>query len=157
MYIIDAGDVISGQEAEVQIKDRETGELFEGFFIVSLDATADFNISEFRALGRAGTQNKVAGWTGSGTMEIYGVTSLFRQYLNSYNRTRIPPYFDIVVTNRDPASSIGEQTVRLGNCLLSSIPTASADVNSEILTETIEFVYDDFDLIDSFVLPEGAR
>lgn len=155
-YYLTAGDVISGQEAEVRFRNRETGVLEEAFHLVDLEATADFNIQDFRSIGKRGVQHKTSGWTGTGTMTLYYISSTFRQYLADYERTGVPAYFDIILINRDAASSIGIQSVLLGKCQISSMVAGKVDINQDVLDETLDFVFDEFDLVEPFNLPAGA-
>ena len=70
-----------------------------------------------------------------------------------YIKTGIPGYFDLLVTNNDPGSSIGEQTTVLKNCSLDSVILAKFDVDSEVMDESVDFTYDDADLLDEFGRP----
>ena len=86
-------------------------------------------------------------------MTIYYVTSLFRKMALQYIKTGVPAYFDLTVTNNDPGSSVGTQTVILKNCTLDSVIVAKFDVESEVLDESVEFTFDDVDILDEFVAP----
>jgi len=70
-----------------------------------------------------------------------------------YIKTGVPVYFDIMVTNNDPASSVGPQTTVLKNCSLDSVILAKFDVESEVMDEDLDFTFDDADMLDSFVAP----
>ena len=150
-----AADTISGQEGKATMVYRMDGvsTVEDLFYIENLEATIDVNKTEMYALGKRGAQNKPNGWSGSGSMTIYYVTSLFRKMLLNYAKTGIPTYFDITVINKDPASSIGEQTIVLKNCSVDSIVLAKLDVETEILDEDISFTFDDFDVLEEFDEP----
>ncbi|MCI1777184.1 MAG: phage tail tube protein, partial [Paenibacillus lautus] len=77
-----AQDAISGQEgrAYLTLDNRN----YEMFYIKTLEASVEKNKSEVRTLGRRGVQHKTTGWTGTGTMTIYYVTSFFRQIMYEY-------------------------------------------------------------------------
>lgn len=80
-------------------------------------------------------QHKATGWTGTGTMTIYYVTSRFRQLMYDYIKNGKDTYFWIQVTNQDPSSSIGKQMVILRGVNLDSVVMASLDTESEALEE----------------------
>lgn len=156
MGYLKAGDVISGQEAvaRMTIKNADgTSTIEDMFWAKTLDATAEVNKTEVYTLGKRGAQNKPNGWSGSGSMTIYYVTTLFRNMLLQYVKTGVPVYFDLMITNIDPGSTIGAQTVVLKDCSLNSISVARIDVETEVLDEDVDFTFDDIDILEEFVAP----
>lgn len=149
MPFLKAGDTISGQEGTAFV--TINGEVHEAFYIKSLEATVEKNKTEVKVLGKRGTQNKAAGWTGTGSMTIYYVTSIFRKLMIDYVKTGKDTYFDVQVINDDPSSSIGKQTVTLIDVNLDSVIVAKVDAESEVLDEEIEFTFDDLEM------PEEAQ
>lgn len=148
MAYLRATDTISGQEGRAYAKiDQENVELF---YIKSLEATIEKEKAEVKTLGRRATQHKAAGWSGSGTMTIYYVTSLFRELMMKYVRDGVDTYFDIRVTNEDPASGIGKQSVVLKRVNLNGVVMASLDTESDVLEEEVEFTFEDVELEHSF-------
>lgn len=157
MSYLKAGDTISGQEAAASmlVKNPDGSTSVENaFWAKNLEATVQIEKTDVYTLGKRGAQHKPNGWSGSGTMTIYYITSLFRKMALQYIKTGKPAYFDLTVTNDDPAASIGAQTVILKNCSLDSVIIAKFDVESEILDESVEFTFDDVDILDEFVDPE---
>ncbi len=156
MSYLKAGDTISGQEAAasmlVKSPDGSTS-VENAFWAKNLEATVDVEKTDVYTLGKHGAQHKPNGWTGSGSMTIYYITSLFRKMVLQYIKTGVPAYFDLTVTNNDPGSSVGTQTVILKNCTLDSVIVAKFDVESEVLDESVEFTFDDVDILDEFVAP----
>jgi hypothetical protein len=120
-----------------------------------LEATIEKAKEEVKTLGRRGTQHKAAGWSGSGSMTVYYVTSLFRQLMLEYIKNGRDVYFDIIVTNDDPTSTIGLQTVALHGCNLDSVVIAKLDTESTVLDEDLDFTFDDVDLLEEFQNPEN--
>ena len=59
-------------------------------------------------------------------------------------------YFELMVTNEDPTSSTGSQTVLLKGVNLDSVLFTKLNVEQEALEETMEFTFNDVDLIDKF-------
>lgn len=156
MSFMKASDTISGQEATATLLVRNadgTNSVETMFYAKNLEASAEIQKTEVFTLGKRGAQNKPNGWKGSGSMTIYFVTSLFRRMMLNYVRTGVFTYFDITVTNNDPASSIGTQTVVLKNCCLDSVILAKFDVESEVMDENISFTFDDVDILDDFQAP----
>lgn len=151
-----AGDTISGQEAvaSMLVHNLDGTKTVENmFWAKNLEATAEVKKTEVYTLGKRGVQNKPTGWTGSGSMTIYYVTSLFRRMMLDYIKTGKPVYFDMTVANNDPSSGVGTQTIMLKNCVLDSITLAKFDVEADVLDESVSFTYDDVELLDQFQAP----
>lgn len=156
MSYLKAGDTISGQEAAATmlVHNPDGSKTVEQmFWAKNLEATASIQKTEVRTLGKRGAQNKPNGWSGSGSMTIYYITSLFRRMALQYIKTGKPMYFDITVTNEDPGSTVGAQTTVLKNCSLDEVILAKFDVESDVLDETVSFTFDDVDLLDEFQKP----
>ena len=151
MAYLRAGDTISGQEGKATaVIDGNVQDLF---FVKTVEATFEKNKSEVKTLGHRGVQHKGTGWSGSGSMTLYYVTSLFRKMALEYAKKGKDTYFDMTVVNEDPTSSIGKQTVVLYNCNIDSVILAKLDTDSDSLEEDLDFTFDDFDILDSFGNP----
>lgn len=151
-----AGDTISGQEAVAKMTIRNsdgTSTIEDLFYAKQLEGKCEFKKSPIRTLNYRGEQHKPNGWNGTGSMTLFYATSTFRKMAIQYIKTGIPVYFDLLVTNEDPASTLGAQTTVLKNCLLDSVMLAKIDVDSEALDESLDFTFDDADLLDEFGLP----
>ena len=148
-----AGDVISGQEGTAQ--GIINGKVETLFMIKALEATIKKEKEKIRTLGRRGVQSKAAGWSGSGSMTAYYVSSLFRKLAVDYVKNGVDVYFDVIITNMDPTSSIGRQTVALRNCNIDSVLAAKLDTGMSALDEEMDFTFDDVDLLESFVTPSN--
>ncbi|KIN80787.1 phage-like element PBSX protein XkdM [Clostridium sporogenes] len=151
MGFLKAGDTISGQEARAFL--TVDGRNEELFYAKKLESKVEKKKTEVKTLGKRGEQHKAAGWSGSGTLTVYYVTSLFRELMIKYMKTGVDTYFDVSVTNEDPTSSIGKQTVVLKDCNLDEVSMAMFDVESEVLEEDMGFTFDDVDLLDKFGKP----
>lgn len=147
-----ARDVISGQEATAQaIID---GEIVDLFMAKSIEATFTKRKSEVRTLGKRGTQNKTTGWTGTGTLTVYYVSSVFREMALDYIKSGKDLYFTLVVVNRDPTSTIGTQTMALYNCNLDATTLAKFDTEADALDESMSFTFDDAEMLQGFTDPQ---
>lgn len=156
MSYLKAGDTISGQEAVAKMTIHNpdgTNTIEDLFFAKNLEGSCEINKTPVKTLGKRGEQHKPNGWTGSGNMTVYYVTSLFRKMVINYIKTGVLPYFDIMVTNNDPASSVGAQTTVLKNCTLDSVILAKFDVDADVLDESFDFTFDDADILDEFGRP----
>lgn len=156
MSYLKAGDTISGQEAVATMLVHNpdgTKTVEQMFWAKNLEATASIEKTQVRTLGKRGAQNKPNGWSGSGSMTIYYITSLFRRMALQYIKTGKPVYFDITVTNEDPGSTVGSQTTVLKSCSLDEVILAKFDVESDVLDESVSFTFDDVDILDEFQNP----
>ncbi len=151
MKTLKASDIPAGSEAVAYIE--VDGKVEEFFYAKSIEATAELNKSEVKVMGKRGVQNKATGWTGSGSMTIYYVTTIFRNMLLKYAKEGILPAFKLVVTNEDKGTTIGKQTVCLYDCVIDSVNLAKFDVESDALDEDMDFTFSDFDILDSFGNP----
>lgn len=149
--ILNAGDTISGQEGKATAKIN--GQIKDMFYIKSLEATVEKNKQEVRTLGKRGVQHKTTGWSGTGSMTIYYVTSEFVKLAKDYIKNGVDTYFTITVENSDPTSTIGTQTVSLFDVNIDSIPVAKLDVEDAVLECDMDFTFDDLDLTNEFSEP----
>lgn len=147
-----AGDVISGQEAKAQA--NINGEIVDLFDAKSIEAIATKRKTEIRTLGKRGTQNKTVGWSGTGTLTAYYVSSRFRKLMLDYIKTGKDLYFTLIVVNRDPTSTIGTQTVALYNCNLDATTLAKFDTEADALDESMTFTFDDAEMLTEFSDPQ---
>lgn len=154
MTFLKASDTISGQEGRAYA--YINGKSEEMFYVKTLEATVEKQKAEVKTLGRRGVQHKATGWSGSGTMTIFYMTSIFREMMISYMKTGVDQYFDIVVTNEDPSSSIGAQRMLLKGVNLDSVIMASLDTESEALEEEVSFTFEDVEVQRPFASPAGS-
>ena len=151
MAFLKAKDTISGQEGRAYA--TINGQVEEMFYVKTLEATIEKNKAEVKTLGRRGTQHKATGWSGTGSMTVYYTTTKFRQLMVDYVKDGVDTYFDITVTNEDPTSSIGKQTVVLKGVNLDSVIVASLDTESDALEEDLDFTFEDIEIQDKFNSP----
>jgi len=149
--ILNAGDTISGQEGKATAKIN--GEIRDMFYIKSLEATVEKNKQEVRTLGKRGVQHKTTGWSGTGSMSIYYVTSDFIRMAKEYIKNGVDTYFTVTVENNDPTSTIGKQVTTLFDVNVDSIPVAKLDVEDAVLEADLDFTFDDLDVLEEFSDP----
>lgn len=151
MAFLKASDTISGQEGRAYA--TINGQVEEMFYIKSLEATVEKEKADVKTLGRRGTQHKTTGWNGTGSMTIYYVTSVFRQLMLDYIKTGRDTNFSITVTNEDPNTTIGAQTITLLGVNLDSVMMVSLDTESDAMEEDMDFTFEDVDMGQKFVAP----
>lgn len=122
---------------------------------INLEATMEKTKTEVPILGKTGRANKGVGWTGSGSATFHFNTSVFRKAMKKFKDTGLDFYFDIQVTNEDPTSSVGKQTIVLKDCNLDSIVLTKFDADGEYLDETLDFTFDDWEMPEEFTTLQG--
>ena len=151
MSFLKASDTINGQEGRAYA--TIDGQVEEMFYVKTLEATVEKEKADVKTLGRRGTQHKTTGWNGTGSMTIYYMTSRFRQLMIDYIKTGKDTNFDITITNEDPNSTVGPQTITLLGVNLDSVVMASLDTESDALEEDIDFTFEDVDMGQAFIAP----
>ncbi len=113
------------------------------------------NKVEIPILGRTGAGNKAAGWKGTGTAVFRYNTSVFRELMLRYKDTGEDVYFDMQITNEDPTSSVGKQTIILIDCNLNNGILAKFKAGDDILDEEMDFTFEDFRMPETFADLDG--
>lgn len=152
---MNAKDTISASLAECFVTIE--GNRYNFMQAINLEAQFTKNKAEVPILGKTGKGNKANGWTGSGSATFHYNTSIFRELAYRYKQTGEDVYFDIQVTNFDPTSSVGRQTVILKDCNLDGGLLAKFDADAEYLDEDMDFTFEDFEIPEKFTLLEGMR
>jgi hypothetical protein len=153
--ILNAKDTVSASLAECFITIE--GNRYNFMQAINLEANFEKNKSEIPILGKTGKGNKATGWTGSGSATFHYNTSVFRELAYRYKQTGTDVYFDIQVTNFDPTSAVGRQTVILKDCNLDGGILTKFDADAEYLDEDMDFTFEDFEIPEKFTLLEGMR
>ncbi len=122
---------------------------------INLEAKFDKNKTQVPILGKTGKGNKATGWSGSGSATFHYNTSIFRKLLLKYKETGEDVYFDMQITNDDPSSAAGKQTVILKDCNIDSGILAKFDADGEYLDEDIDFTFEDFSMPYEFAILNG--
>ncbi len=122
---------------------------------INLEATFGKSKTEVPILGKTGKGNKATGWKGTGSATFHYNTSIFRQMMLDYKNTGQDTYFEIQITNEDPTSGVGRQTVILKDCNIDGGILAKFDADSEYLDEDMDFTFEDFSMPESFSNLDG--
>lgn len=148
--IIKGSDVLSAKKAECLITIGERRYNFAQ--MIELEAPIEKNKVEVPILGKTMTAHKTVGLSGSFSGTLHYNQSVLRQLLLDYKNTGIDMYFDIQITNEDPETKLGRQTIILKDCNLDGITLAKFDADGEYLDEDIEGTFEDFSMPESFNL-----
>lgn len=148
MQSMNAKDAISASLAECFV--TIDGARYNFMQAINLEAKMEKTKSKVPILGKTGKGNKTTGWEGSGSATFHYNTSIFRQLLYRYKETGEDIYFDIQVTNEDPTSSVGRQTVILKDCNVDGGLLAKFDADAEYLDEDLDFTFEDWELPETF-------
>lgn len=126
------------------------GQNIEMFNMKKFQSDAEFQESDFKVVGTTLVQKKTTGVTLTGTMTIYYGTPHFLRLLQEYLKTGRLPYFMLQITNEDPATSVGTQTVVLYNVKLQKLPVAMLDADADWLEEEVGFSYTNIEVLNYF-------
>lgn len=122
---------------------------------INLEASFEKTKTEIPILGKTGSGNKSTGWKGSGSATFHYNTSIFRELMHQYKDTGEDTYFEIQVTNEDPTSKAGRQTVVFIGCNIDGGTLAKFDADGEYLDEDMDFTFEDFKMPEKFSLLNG--
>ena len=145
---MNAKDAVSAKLAECFIEIGD--ERYNFMQIINFEANFEKSKSEVPILGRTGTGNKSTGWKGTGSGTMHYNTSIFRKMMEKFKDTGEDVYFDIYVTNEDPASAAGRQSMTFIGCNIDGGILAKFDADGEYLDEDIDFTFEDFKITEEF-------
>ena len=149
-----AKDAISASLASCFITIR--GNRYNFMNAINLEARIDKNKVEVPILGRTGKGNKSTGWKGTGSATFHFNSSVMRQLLEEFKETGLDTYFDIQISNEDPTTSVGRQTIVLKDCNVDGGVLAKFDAdNSGYLSEDFNFTFEDFEMPETFTELQG--
>ncbi len=129
------------------------GENHEMFGLKKFQSDAEFQESDFKVVGTTLVQKKTTGVSLTGSMTIYYGTPYFLKLLQQYLKTGKLPYFTIQITNDDPSTSVGTQTVVLCNVKLQKLPVALLDAEADFLEMEVSFSYTNLEVLNWFTDP----
>ncbi len=151
--VMRARDTLSAKLAECFVTIE--GNRYNFMQAINLEAKFEKNKTKVPILGKTGMGNKASGWSGSGKAVFHYNTSVFRQLMLKYRKTGEDIYFDIQISNEDPTSAAGRQTVVLTDCNMNGGVLAKFDAKGDYLDEEMDFTFEDFKIPESFELLDG--
>ena len=139
MYLL-AKDTVNGAEGKVFV--TRDGKQIEVAGMMNITTYADIQGKEMRVVGTRTIQNKANGAKQTGKDTIYYGTSLWTDMVLDYINTGNMPQFDLQITNDDPSSSVGSQTIAYYGCeLTGSVPLSILDSEEAMLNYEFNFTY----------------
>ena len=148
-------DSVSAKLAECFVTIK--GNRYNFMQAINFEAKFEKTKTEVPILGKTGGGNKATGWKGSGSATFHYNTSIFRQLLIEYKDTGEDIYFEIQITNEDPTSAAGRQTIVFIDCNIDGGILAKFDAEGEYLDEEMDFTFDDFKMPESFTILNGMK
>ena len=146
-------DAISARKAECYIT---IGSRRYNFMqLIDLEAKVEKTKATVPRLGAVMAGHKTCGMEGTFSATAHYNQSVIRQMQVDYKNTGADTYFDIQITNDDPESAAGRQTIILYDCNTDGGILAKFDADGEYLDEEIEGTFDDFSMPESFAPLEG--
>ncbi|MCI9641268.1 MAG: phage tail tube protein [Eubacterium sp.] len=124
---------------------------------INFEAKFERTKTEVPILGKTGTGNKSTGWKGTGSATFHYNTSIFREMMLKYKDTGEDVYFEIQVTNEDPTSAAGRQTVVFMDCNIDGGILSKFDADGEYLDEDMDFTFEDFKMPETFNILGGMQ
>lgn len=147
-------DAVSAKMAECFVTIE--GNRYNFMNAISVEATMEKTKTEIPVLGRLAKGNKAAGVKGTGSATFHYNTSMFRKLMKRFQDTGEDIYFDMQITNEDPTSAAGRQTVILRDCNFDSVIVAKFDADSDdSLTEDMDFTFESFEMPETFNVLDG--
>lgn len=148
MTILDAEDIVNGSEGTVTaVIDGRVVELME---VKNINVNIALNKSDVKVLGSRGTKHKVTGWNGTGNMTVHYVSSRWNKIIIDYVKKGIVTVFDIIVKNEDPSSRTGKQSGKVSGVTIDGTDLLKLDTEADTLEQSIDFTFDDIDLLNEF-------
>lgn len=135
-----AKDTVNGAEGKVFV--TRNGKQIEVAGMMNITTYAEIQGKEMRVVGTRTIQNKANGAKQTGKGNIYYGTSLWTDMVLEYINTGNMPQFDLQITNDDPTSSVGSQSIAYYGCeLTGSIPLSILDSEEAMLNYEFNFTY----------------
>ena len=128
-------------------------------FINATDVELKFtkNKTEVPVMGKTGTGSIPTSWKGTGSAKFYGNISHFKELALKFKDTGETIFFDLQITNDDPNSQAGRQTITAKDCDLDDTILAKAAANDDLIEEDVNFTFNDFDMPEKFKTLMGMQ
>lgn len=144
-----AKDTVNGAEGKVFI--TVDGKNIEIAGMRNITTNAEIQGNDMRVIGTRKIQNKANGAKLTGTGNIYYGSNLFLDMVLKYINTGVMQQFDIQITNNDPTTSIGAQTMAYYGCQLTgTIPISILNDEEAMLNYDFNFTYTDVARLQKF-------
>lgn len=118
--------------------------------MIDMEVKVEKTKSEVPRLGAIMKGHKSCGMEGTFSGTAHYNQSVMRQLLVDYKNSGEDTYFEMQITNDDPTSNAGRQTMILYDCNTDGGILAKFDADGEYLDEEIEGTFEDFSMSESF-------
>ena len=118
--------------------------------MIDMEVSIEKTKSSVPRLGAIMVGHKSCGMEGKFSGTAHYNQSVMRQLLLDYKNTGVDTYFEMQITNDDPTSAAGRQTIVLYDCNTDGGILAKFDADGEYLDEEIEGTFEDFSIPESF-------
>ena len=132
------------------------GRRYNFMSMTDFESTWETVIKDVPILGKVGMGHKEAGGKGTWKGTAHYNQSIFREMADTYQKTGVMPRFEIQVSNEDPKSTLGRQTIIHRGCLCEKFTLAKFKAGEELLDEELSGTFDSWDLPEKFNLMDGA-
>lgn len=151
--VMNAKDAVYGSLAEcfITVENRR----YNFMSITDFESKWEVNIADVPILGKVGMGHKAAGGKGTWSGTAHYNQSHFRKIADTYQKTGVMPYFEIQVSNEDPTSSVGRQTIIHRNCLCDNFVLAKFQAGEDLLDEEISGTFESWDMPETFKSLDG--
>ena len=148
-----AKDTVNGAEGKVVITTADgQNKVIAG--MRNIKTNAEIQNEDMRVIGPRKIQNKPNGTKLTGSGNIYYGSNVFTDMVLQYIQTGVMPQFSIQITNSDPTTSIGSQSIAYYGCTLTgTIPISILDDEQSMLNYDFNFAYTDVARLESFTDP----
>ena len=146
-------DAVFGGLAECYV--TIDGRRYNFMTMTEFESKWEVNIADGPILGKVGMGHKAAGGSGTWSGTAHYNQSVLREMADKYQKTGILPYFEIQVSNEDPVSKAGRQTIIHRGCLCDSFTLAKFASGEDILDEELSGTFESWDMPEKFNELEG--
>lgn len=150
-----AQDALSSKLASAYI--TVSGNRYLLFQAKSYEANFKKTKKKIAILGRTSEGNRASGWAGTFKLVIYYNTPIFNEMFERYKNTGEDIYFDLQVTNEDPTSAAGRNTIIYKDCNLDDGVLQSFDAAGDMLEQSVNGTFEDFEAPEKFKILEGMQ
>lgn len=153
--VMNAKDAVYGSLAECFV--TIDGNRYNFMSLTEFESQWEVNVTEVPVLGKVGMGHKAAGGKGTWSGTAHYNQSIFRKIADTYQKTGVMPYFEIQVTNEDPTSAVGRQTIIHHDCLCDTFTLAKFQAGEELLEEDLSGTFESWDMPETFNLLAGME
>ena len=147
-----AKDTVNGAEGRVVVTRNGRNYVIAG--MRNIRPVGNIQSEQMRVVGTRKIQDKSNGVELIGTGNIYYGFDMFRDMVLNYINTGVLEEFDIQITNNDPATSIGSQTIAYYGChLTGEIPLSILNSEETMMNYDFNFAYTSVQKLQSFNEP----